>query len=346
MRMPFRLGALAAALALAFLAAPASSATDPVGDAGLIAKARAEGNVVVYSSVSNEDSNKLAQRFQAQYGIQVHVLRLESNQIPAKLLVEQRSGTTNADLAMSPTLQMYALKSLGILASQRVAEERDYIPAALDKDSTFGGILINTDAIVFNPDKLKAAKLTPPRNWADLTRPEWRGQFAIFNHSYEWYLAMKKTLGAAQAQALMRGLAANQPHLVTSHQLALNATADGEYVAAANAFAYDAARQKHDGRPIDFVNAPPTIAEVNAVGVVQRAPHPNAALLFKRWAMSRDTQQFVVSALGRSSGRKDVKPTNPAVWNGQMRIVISDPSNANDYQQASHEFDQIFGSGA
>jgi iron(III) transport system substrate-binding protein len=331
------LGALAAALAVTLLGTPARSATDPVGDAGLIAKARAQGSVVVYSSVSNDASNMLAQRFQAQYGIPVHVLRLESNQIPAKMLVEQRAGTSNADVVMAPTLQMYALKSLAVLAAQRVPEERDFIAAALDKDSNFGGVLINTDTIVFNPDKLKAAKLTAPRNWSDLTRPEWRGQFAIFNHSYEWYLAMKKTLGAGPAQALMRGLAANQPHLVTSHQLALNSTADGEYVAAANAFAYEAARQKRDGRPI---------AEVNAVGVVRRAPHPDAALLFKRWAMSRDTQQFVVSALGRSSGRKDVKSTNPAVWNRQMRIVISDPSNENDYQQASHEFDQIFGSGA
>jgi iron(III) transport system substrate-binding protein len=336
-----RLGALIA-LAVTLLGAPARSATDPVGDAGLIAKARAEGSVLVYSSVSVGDSNGLAQRFQAQYGITVHVLRLESNQIPARMLVEQRAGTTGADLALAPTLQMYALKSLGILTAERVPEERDYMSAALDKGGAFGGVLINTDAIVFNPDKLKAAHLSVPHSWADLTRPEWRGQFAIFNHSYEWYLAMKKTLGGARAQALMRGLAANQPRLVASHQLAVNGTADGEFVAAANAFAYDAARQKRDGRPIEFVNAPPTVAEVNAVGVVGGAPHPNAALLFKRWAMSRDTQQFIVSTLGRCSGRTDVKPADPAVWNDQMQIVISDPSNPSDYQQASHEFDEIF----
>lgn len=335
-------GKMTRALALAaFLAA-----TLPVGalaqDDALVAAARRDGSLVLYSTVSLEDTTKVVRRFEQRYGIPVHVLRLESNQLPARITIEARAGRAAADLALSPTLQMYGLKNAGLLERAPVPEERDFVPAAVDRDGFFGGLLINTDTIVYNPEKLAAAHLAVPRSWADLTRPEWRGRFALFAHSYEWYLAMKRTLGAPQATALMRGLAANAPHLVASHQLAIEQTESGEYLAGANAFGYEAQRLSRAGRPIAFVNAPPTIAEVNAVGIVRGARHRSAALLFKRWALSRETQQFVVSVLGRSSGRKDVKG-DPAVWNGRMQIVISDPSNAGDYQEAAREFDTIFG---
>lgn len=331
----------ALAFACAFGTLPALAASGPVDDAALIARAKSEGTLALYSSVSLEDVTKIARRFELAYGIHVDVLRLESNQLPARILIEQRGGRVGADVVLTPTLQIHALNDAGFLEQRRIPEERAFVSGTFDRDGSFGGMLINTDTIVYNPIKLKAANLPIPRNWADLTRPEWRGQFAIYNHSYEWYLTMKKTLGAGPARDLMRGLAANAPHLVSSHQLALNQTADGEYVAALNAFGYDALREKRKGRPIDFVNAAPTVAEINAVGIARHAAHPNAALLFERWALSRTTQQFVVSELGRSSGRKDVRP-DAATWNARMQIVISDPSNSTDYQQAAREFDEIF----
>ncbi len=336
-----------AALAAVLLAIPAATAPgnaanpDPVGDARLIAAARSEGAVSLYTSVSLEDTTKLAQRFEAQYAIPVRVLRMESNQLPARLVLEARAGRANADAVLSPTLQMYALKSAGMLALRPVPEERDYLAATVDRDGAFGGVLINTDTIAYNPALLAAAHLAPPRQWADLTRPEWRGKFALYDHSYEWYLAMKRVMGAVQAEALMRGLAANAPNLVASHQLAINAIADGEHAAAANVFGYDAVRLQAQGRPIAFVAPAPTIAEVNAIGITQHAAHPSAALLFERWALSRATQRYITDVLGRSSGRKDIVQ-NPAVWNVTMRITISDPSNADDYRAAASEFDAFF----
>lgn len=335
--------ALALIGALLVWIAPRSggAADDPVHDARLLASARAEGSVVLYTSVSIKDSTALAKRFEAQYGIPVHVLRMQSNQLPARLLIEQHAGGANADAVLAPTLQMYALKAASILSATRVPEEAMFLKNTVDPDGNFGGLLINTDTIVYNPRLLAEAHIDPPKNWADLARPEWRGKFALYKYSYEWYLGMKHALGAAPAEALMRAIAANQPHLIASHQLGINQTIDGEYDGAANAFAYDAQRLKKRGSAIDFVSAAPTIAEVNAIGITRNAVHPHAALLFERWALSRETQQYVVSTLGRASGRTDVRP-DPATWNGHMRIVISDPSNAADYREASTEFDRIF----
>jgi ABC-type Fe3+ transport system substrate-binding protein len=152
---------------------------------------------------------------------------------------------------------------------------------------------------------------------------------------------MRRALGDAAADKLMRALAANDPQLVASHQLASNLTAAGEYTAAVNAFAYDAQRARRAGQPLAFVNAAPTVAEINAVALAQNAPHPAAARAFTRWLLSHDTQAWIAGTLGRISGRKDVR-NDPALWNARMRIAISAPDPAT-YAADVRQFKSIFG---
>jgi len=186
--------------------------------------------------------------------------------------------------------------------------------------------------------------LKPPASWADLARPEWRGKFALFNGSYEWFATMHRALGDANGDRLMQALAANQPVMIATHQLALNMTAAGEYAAALNVYGYDVERLRKQGQPVALVNAVPTVGEINAVALVKGAPHPNAARFFERWLLSRDTQEFIVTALGRVSGRKDVK-SDEAIWNPRMRIVITNPSDSANYAAYVRAFDQTFGIG-
>lgn len=309
--------------------------------ASAAAEARAEGTLVVYSSISVEQLNALARRFQEQTGVSVQTLRLESDQLPSRLVIEQRGGRNEVDAVITPTLQIAELRSAGLLTRLAVPEARDFVRGTADPDGYWCSALLNTDTIVYNPTKLKAAGLKPPVSWEDLTHPAWRGQFALYARSYEWYGAMRRALGVAAADHLMRALAANAPQLVASHQLASNLTAAGEYTAALNAFAYDAQRAERAGQPLRFVNATPTVAEINGIAIAKDAPHPEAARRFARWLLSRPTQSWIVSALGRVSGRKDVR-NDPAIWNDRMRILISDP-DPQRYADDVRDFNAIFG---
>jgi iron(III) transport system substrate-binding protein len=326
------------ALALALSCCGLAPGPDGGGDA---ARAKAEGTLVVYSSISVEQLNALARRFEQQTGINVQTLRLESDQLPARVLLEQRGGHSEVDAVITPTLQIAELRSAGLLARGELPERGAFRPGTFDPDGYWTSVLLNTDTIVYNPAKLRAAKLPVPTSWEDLTRPAWRGQFALYAGSYEWYGAMRRALGEGAADRLMHALAANQPRLVASHQLASNLTAAGEYTAAANAFAYDAQRAQRAGQPLAFVNAAPTVAEINAIALAQGAPHPAAARVFARWLLSRQTQGWIVSALGRVSGRKDVR-NDAAIWNDRMRIAISAPDPVS-YPADVRAFKAIFG---
>jgi iron(III) transport system substrate-binding protein len=271
----------------------------------------------------------------------VQTLRLESDQLPARVLLEQRGGHSEVDAVVTPTLQIAQLRSAGLLVRGELPDRSAFLPGTFDPDGYWTSVLMNTDTIVYNPAKLRAARLPVPATWDDLTRPAWRGQFALYAGSYEWYGAMRRALGPDAADRLMRALAANQPRLVASHQLASNLTAAGEYTAAVNAFAYDAQRAQRAGQPLAFVNVAPTVAEINAIALAQGAPHPAAARAFARWLLSRPTQTWIVSALGRVSARKDVR-NDAAIWNGRMRIAISAPDPVT-YAADVRTFKAIFG---
>jgi iron(III) transport system substrate-binding protein len=329
-------------MALAVTLMSLRSAPAAPGDGGLEDRARAEGTVVLYSAMSSQDTDALAQRFMARYPIALRVLRVESSQLPAKLAIAARGGQTEADVEIAPGFQTDQLKRNGFLDAYAVPEARDFTAGTVDPDTYWAAAYLNTDAIVLNTDRLKAAGLKLPASWADLARPEWRGKVALFNGSYEWYATMRKALGAAYADRLMQAFAANGTVMVATHQLALNMTAAGEYAAALNVYGYDVARLQKQGQPVALVNAPPTVGEINAVAIVRSAPHPNAARLFERWLLSRETQTFVVGSLGRISGRKDVR-SDPAIWNPKMRIVITNPAESVGYADDVKAFDTVFG---
>lgn len=341
-----RSSAFAASLLCVLVAALArGSAAAPVVDADLIAKAQAQGVISIYIAMTAEDVAKLVNRFDADYpGVKLQALRLESDQVPAKLTIEQRSAHYDVDVEISPGFQTDQLKRAGFLVPLRIPEDRDYRPGYVDPDGYWRVGFMNTDAIAYNTAKVKALGLTPPKSWQDLTKPEWRGRFALFNGSYEWYDSMHRAMGSAAADQLMRGLAANQPAMVGSHQIAVTMTAAGEYPASLNVYAYNAVRLKRGGQPIEVVNADPTIGETLCAAVMKNAPHPDAAKLFVRWLMSRETQAWMVQAdaIGRVSGRKDVQ-SDDAIWNPKLRIVVTNPSDSINYADDVRAFNTTFG---
>ena len=313
-------------------------------DAGLESRAKAEQTVVLYSAMSTQDTDALAKRFEARYPISVHVLRLESSALPAKIMIAARGGQTEADIEISPGFQTDQLRRAGLIDPFNVPETTNFVAGSFDPSGYWSAAYLNTDTIVYNTARLKAAGLAPPASWADLARPAWRGKFALFNGSYEWFATIKKAYGTPAGDQLMAALAANQPVMVATHQLALTMTSAGEYAAAINVYGYDVDRLQHQGQPIALVNAPPTVGEINAIAIVKSAPHPNAARLFERWLLSRDTQEFVVGKLGRISGRKDIK-SNPAIWNAKMRIIITNPADSEKYADYVRTFNTTFGTG-
>ncbi len=336
--MNFRASLLVLAI-FCTLPVPAVSATDP--DAALIAAAKKEGAVVLYGSMTAPQMQALGQRFEAKYGIAVQTLRLESNVIPSRMMIEARAGTPKADVVDEPGFQIDLLKRQQLLEKTSFPETGEMTAGTFDREGFWASLFLNTETIAYNPKLLAAAHLAPPKSWFDFTKPEWKGKFALFSGSYEWYAAMQRAFGKERGEGLARALAANGAKLVNSHQQAENMLVAGEYIGAVNTYGYNMAREQVAGTAIN-INPEPTVIEVHGIGVAAKAPHPNAARLFMKWSIGRENQRWIAASLGRISARKDVK-NDPAIWGPRIHFIISDPAESVNYADYAKSFNAIFG---
>ncbi len=334
--------ALVMLLALAVAPATRLSAAPAGIDPQLLALARKEGTVTLYGSMTAPQMQSLAQRFQAQVGIHVETLRLESNVLPSRMAIESRAGSYHADVVDEPGFQIDLLKRQNLLTKFPAPENAQMTAGTFDHDGFYSSLFINTDTLAYNPQLLQKAGLKAPQTWYDFTKPEWRGKFALFSGSYEWYAAMVKAFGKDKADGYMRAFAANGVHMVNSHQLAETMLESGEYTGAINTYGYSMAQDQARGLAVVEVNPNPTVIELHGIGIAANAPHPNAARVFEEWTLSHDTQSWIAATLGRVSARRDVK-NNPTIWGPHIHFVISDPAESAHYTDYARDFNAIFG---
>lgn len=309
--------------------------------AGAAAK---EGEVSWYTVFTKENSDPIIAAFGKAYpGIKVTTLRLSANQLSSRILTEQRGGQFSADVVSGNATYLGQLQNAGALQGFHVAG-LPALPAGLSLPEGYEGVVyINASVIAFNPTAVKAAGLTPPTTWEDLTKPQWKGKFSMDPESVDWYDSLVGSRGHDKALELIKALAANSPRITPNHTQQLTEMQAGETLAAVAAYGPASATfKKTDPARTDFVNSNPLPAELTLTALGKQPPHPNAAMLFQSWLLSPEGQQVVVDAAGKISIRDDVH-NDPALWNPQVwKPAWAAPSRpADEYQALSSEFVKV-----
>jgi iron(III) transport system substrate-binding protein len=107
------------------------------------------------------------------------------------------------------------------------------------------------------------------------------------------------------------------------HSLLTNLVASGEVPLALTVYNYMPEQARKKGAPIAWFALEPAIARSNAVGVMRRAPHPNAALLFYEYMLTEAQPRFV----GMDYVPTNAKVTSPLTG---VKIVQVAPARALD----------------
>lgn len=317
-------GALALLVATAGLAGCGSSGGGESGDqssynsmsvADLAAKAATEGSVTWYVAIGEKDIPPIVAAFNKTYpNIKVQVLRLSADQIPARVMTEQKGGKYNADVITGDALQVVQLEHAGALPPYDPPDTPD-LPEGLSLPSGYRAVAyVNTTVIAYNPDEIAKLHLSPPTSWQDLTKPEWKGHFSVDPSAVSWYDSLIHTMGHDQALALFKALGENDPIPVESHSQAIDQVASGEPPAGATIYGYMASTtKKKTPTRMEFTNPNPLPVSLNLTSIGKNAPHPAAARLFDNWLVSKEGQQAIVDVSGDTSLRPDVK-NDTSVW--------------------------------
>jgi iron(III) transport system substrate-binding protein len=301
-----RVGACFVALALS-LAPAGGQGAPPWLDPALLAAAKREGSVAVYTSTNEQEGLPLFKIFEEATGI--NYVRGGDAMLMSRMAIEARAGQTSFDIVFSSAAHKVPAQML----AQYVPPQASHIsPEARDPDQRWHGVYANYNAPAYNTQKVQAADL--PKTYEEFARhPEWGGKVAIDSTDFEWLKAMFQHYGEPTAMQLIRSIVAVVRPVVTDGHLALaRSVAAGEYWISLNNYVMLSTNVKVAGGPVEIFPLDPVALFFSEVGVNAKAPHPNAARLAANFMLSQECQQFL-SKFGRLPTRKDVQSNPPGI---------------------------------
>jgi iron(III) transport system substrate-binding protein len=304
---PFAGRSAAAALLLGALAAA------PVSPAGFVtpdvAKAKAEGLVVFYTSVDVSVAERLARDFQSKYGIKVQVERTGSERVFQRIGQEMGSNLHVADVVnTSDAANFIVWRNSGWLASVRYEEiERYWPPQFRDRSGTFATWRATLSPIAYNSSLVKASEA--PKTWADLLQPQWKGKLVKAHPAYSGSeMTANYELMRAFGWGYLQKLGGQRVMQVQSSTEPPKVLSRGEQPVMAGGNEYVVFQLQSQGSPLVLVYPPEgTPFETSPAAIFKDAPHPNAARLFYAYLFSKETQQMLVDFGGLRSVRAGLK---------------------------------------
>lgn len=292
------------------------------------ARARQEGKIIIMGPSGSPTYEALTKKFRTKYPeIEVDYSGSTGSQIPPKLLTERRAGHYLVDLVIAGTTTLIA----GLMRGNALDPIAPFLVGPdIEPAKWWGGKLEFADnaakyALVFT-GYVKAPLAYNPRvvsvedvkSWKDLLHPKWMGKMSsrdpktagtgLASFTF-WYTT------EALGKDYIRRLMAQKIVFSNNDRQLIDWVARGQYPVSLGLAERPALPMIAAGVPLKFLPAEALeekfylTAGTGSVGVVNKAPHPNAAKVYLNHLLSGEGQFEFTKDAGSPSLRLDV-PTD------------------------------------
>ena len=300
---------------------------------------KTEGEVVLYSSLNNEQIVTLVDVFKKKYPfIKPSFYRATSERVLQRAITEARAGRFAVDVVTSAGFQVQLMKEAGLTQKFVPAEASAYPEGFKDPDGHWINLHSLLNTMAYNTRLVVPNEA--PKKYEDLLAPKWKGRIGVNLQDPEWYVNLQRRMGKEKARGFLKALAAQQPGVRDGHNITAQLLAAGEFHVVTNTYAHIAARIKGQGGPVQYVFDEPVITYVHPVALAKSAPHPNAGKLLMSFILSADGQRMLRDQ-GRIPGHREIDPKVFSLR--QVKLLASDPASAKEYGPAGEEMRAIFG---
>jgi iron(III) transport system substrate-binding protein len=308
-------------------------------DAERITKAKAEGEVVFYSTMGIDTMRPVTLAFEKKFPfLKVEVLRLNSERVFNRVMVEHQTGKVHADVVSLSVMPL--LKAKQVLARYQSPEMKVFPAKFRDPDDTWTGLVGNYAVIGYNTRLVPEA--AAPMDWFDLTQPRWKGKIALDVEDFDWFGAMLEYLGPEKGRRLMQGLAKQDIGWRKGHSLLAQLVAAGEF-SASLLYAHRTQLTKDRGAPIEWVKtSKPIVVSLNSVAILEKAQHPNAARLLVDFLMSEAGQKLLYEG-GQIPLRSRAIPASSPLTAEQLDLYPVSGQVMERFEQYKKDFNDTFG---
>ena len=247
----------AAALAVAFAA--------HAQDAGLVAAAKKEGEVMVYHSTQTEDLKPVFDAFTRKYGIAVKEWRSSSENVVQRIIGETRGGKLTVDLIENNSPEQEALLREKMLRRMESAHFADLRPGTLPAHQYYATSTLDVFVQAYNTEKVKREEV--PKTFEDLLNPRWKGRLGIEAEDQAWFGTLLGLIGEEKGAKLFRDMVAtNGVSVRKGHTLLATLVASGEIPMALTVYNYKPPQLKAKGAAIDWIVLQPAVAQFHEIG--------------------------------------------------------------------------------
>jgi iron(III) transport system substrate-binding protein len=289
MRHPFRAAALAGlSVAAGFAAGPA----------------RSQGSLNVYCSVQAEWCTLIANEFQKHAGVKVSITQKGSGETIAQIKAEAANpkgdvwfgGTGDPHLQAAEENLTDSYRSPALPALHPWARKQ-----AADSGHRTVGIYAGALGFGFNTELIAKKKVAAPACWADLLKPDFKGeiQMANPNSSGTAYVAIAtlvQVMGEDKAFEFLRKMHANVNAYTRSGTAPMKAVARGE-TSVSISFVHDGVTEALAGFPVKTATpCEGTGYEIGSISIIKGARNLENARKFVDWALSPAAQQLGAQA--------------------------------------------------
>ncbi|OJY04809.1 MAG: iron ABC transporter substrate-binding protein [Rhizobiales bacterium 63-22] len=246
----------------------------------------------------------MVQKFEEKTGIKVNAVRLSAGEAYARIRAEARNPKSDVWWGGSGDTYVQAAQE-GLLAEYKSPQMADLHPWAQHQAeiTNYRSVATESSAIGFayNEKILKEKGLQPPACWADLAKPEYKGEVQVANPNsagtaYFALATIVQLMGEDPAFDYLKKLNANVSAYPKSGSAPVKAAARGE-TGIAIAFSHDILALIDEGFPLKSVSpCEGTAFQVAAVGIVKGARHMDAAKKWIEWALSPEAQSMAGQA--------------------------------------------------
>ena len=303
----------------------------------IIAAAKLEGELSIYTSTPVDDIKPLTDAFERKYGIRTKVWRASSEKLLQRGVIEARAGRHDVDVFETNGPELEALVREKLLTPVLSPALPTLVPEATLAHRSWVGTRLLVFAIAYNTNLVRKADV--PARYEGFLDARWKGKLGIEAEDSDWFATVSGLMGETSAQTLFRGIvAANGVSLRKGHTLLANLVASGEVPLALTVYNYKAEQLKNRGAPIDWYVISPAIARVNGVGVATHAPHPNAALLWYEFEIGEEGQRLLLA--------RDFVPTSRSIDTPLNRLplrLVDSQAVLDDADKWVRRYAEIFG---
>jgi len=266
--------------------------------------ALAQGQINVICSVQAEWCNMIGTVYARTTGTKINVSMKGSGEALAQLIAEKDNPKTDVWFGGTGDPHLQAAEQ-GLSLEYKSPSLSQLYPWAQQQAQQAGfktvGIYSGPLGFGYNPELLAKKKLAVPKSWADLLKPEYKGDIQVANPgssgtAYTMVATLVQLMGEDKAFDYLKGLHKNVSQYTRSGTGPIKAVARGE-TAVSISFVHDGPGEKMNGFPVETITPlEGTGAEIGSMSIIKGARNLEAAKKFYEWALTPAAQEMAAAA--------------------------------------------------